>query len=524
MLRSTFVVVALSWSFWAGAQGKRIVILTGANNHDWKRSTEALEAILAEDGTFEVEVVTDPQKLITPSFLEGVDVLLSNWNAFGKKPGAPWSSELKEVYAAYVRGGGGHVAMHAGSSSHYDWEDYQALGAANWGLGKTGHGPVHKFQVRKTVVSHPITAGWDAFETTDELWHLPAVHTNSVVLAESFSKVTGNWEPTAVVTTFGRGRCFTLLLGHSAGCMASDGFKNLLLHGLAWVTGPDLQVETKEDEVSMRVDGQTLWTLHHRPEEGTPYIHPLAALGGISLTDMRPVDHSWHRGLWFSWKTINGVNYWEEDRKTGKVVAGVTRLLSTERSVSENQEVLVRQELEYAPGADTAAVLRESRELYITSLDAKGVYQIDWTSTFTALEADVVLDRTPSSGALAGKRYGGCAGLSLRMNPEMKKGQFFSHTGQWLQHGEQAPWVRFTAPDGSTVQFMDHPDNLKSPTSWYMAPGMPYVSPAILFRAPHTLPAGERLTLCYRLVFSPQIISQEEGEARFFSWRTKEAK
>ena len=29
------------------------------------------------------------------------------------------------------------------------------------------------------------------------------------------------------------------------------------------------------------------------------------------MTADRPPDHIWHHGLWFSWKFINKVNYWE---------------------------------------------------------------------------------------------------------------------------------------------------------------------------------------------------------------------
>jgi type 1 glutamine amidotransferase len=236
------IILAFTTLLWTGVAsadapatpvaGTAVVILTGANNHNWKSTTPVLERILEDSGRFTVDVVTEPE-LLTTGKLEGYAVLLSNWNGFGGKKPAPWSENLKTAYAGFVRGGGGHVVVHAGASSFYDWDAYQAMGIANWGKG-TGHKSVHEFEVRITDKNHAITRGMDKFKTTDELWYRPFVHPNATVLAESFSRTTGNWEPTALVNTFGKGRCFTLLLGHDAKTMEEEGFQSLLLRGMTW--------------------------------------------------------------------------------------------------------------------------------------------------------------------------------------------------------------------------------------------------------------------------------------------------
>lgn len=216
----------------AQAGKPKVVILTGANNHDWKTTTPVLKEILKASGRFTVDVVTEPEKL-TKERLAGYEILLSNWNVFGKKKPAPWSEALKTAYADFVRGGGGHVVVHAGSSAFYDWPDYQAIGLATWKDG-TGHGKPHEFEVRIADDTHPVTREMKNFKTTDELWYRPFVQKDAHVLAESFSSTTGNWEPTAMVGRFGKGRCFTLLLGHDTKTMQSDGFQSLLVRGTAW--------------------------------------------------------------------------------------------------------------------------------------------------------------------------------------------------------------------------------------------------------------------------------------------------
>ena len=61
-----------------------------------------------------------------------------------------------------------------------------------------------------------------------------------------------------------------------------------------------------------------------------------------------------------------------------------------------------------------AAVLTEKREIVVSAPAADGQYHLDWTMTFTALEQDVALDRTPIVGEEKGQPYGGYAGLSIR--------------------------------------------------------------------------------------------------------------
>lgn len=209
-----------------------VVILTGANNHAWQETTPVLKRLLEEGGPFRVQVVTEPETL-TRERLARCDVLLSNWNAFGKEKPPPWSDALTQAYTGFVRDGGGHVVVHAGSASFYDWDEYHAICCATW-KGKTGHREIHEFTVRMSDVPHPVTRGLQSSQTTDELWYHPSVHPDATVLAEAYSRTTGKWEPSALVGHFGKGRCFTLLLGHDAQCMQSEVFADLLLRGTAW--------------------------------------------------------------------------------------------------------------------------------------------------------------------------------------------------------------------------------------------------------------------------------------------------
>ena len=69
-----------------------------------------------------------------------------------------------------------------------------------------------------------------------------------------------------------------------------------------------------------------VWQFNYGPDISKPYFHPIALTDGTVLTCLSPKDHPWHHALWFSWEMLNGVNYWEEDRKTG-LAEGRTEVL-----------------------------------------------------------------------------------------------------------------------------------------------------------------------------------------------------
>ncbi|VGO23350.1 DUF6807 family protein [Pontiella sulfatireligans] len=295
--------------------------------------------------------------------------------------------------------------------------------------------------------------------------------------------------------------------------------KKLLL-SLALVSSSVLAgVEIKESpsSVSAELDGKVLWTFNHDPAEGKPYFHPLASTDGTSFTDLRPKDHPWHRGVWFSWKYINGVNYWEESRETGKS-KGETRITNIEREAGSEQGVRLKLDLEYAPTESKAVVMKEHRSLFISPPDETGAYTIDWSSEFQALEKDLVLDRTPILGEPKGKAHGGYAGWSVRMNKDMIGGAFLNSESEEGADRKPAAWMQFKSPNGGSLLFMDHPDNLNYPSKWYLAQGMPYYSPAVIHDGPHTIQAGEVLKLHYRLVVAPVAMTAEAASKHWENW------
>ncbi|HUK87936.1 MAG TPA: hypothetical protein VLT85_09750, partial [Terriglobales bacterium] len=85
----------------------RVLLLSGQNNHDWRSTTPKLAAILEAGGRFRVDIAGDPA-LLTSRSLEPYDVILSNWNAYGREAESPaWPEAVRRAYLDFVRNGKG---------------------------------------------------------------------------------------------------------------------------------------------------------------------------------------------------------------------------------------------------------------------------------------------------------------------------------------------------------------------------------------------------------------------------------
>jgi len=209
----------------------------------------------------------------------------------------------------------------------------------------------------------------------------------------------------------------------------------------------------QEDGLLALVNGaQVVWQLNFKKDEGKPYFHPLNLADGTTITELRPADHPWHRGLWWSWKYINKVNYWEENKKTG-LCDGRTEIAGVKVAAGADFSAKVEMDLNYhLPGE--APLLTEKRVLVVSAPDAKNDYRIDWTSTFTAGAEDLNFDRTPPKNF-----SGGYAGLSCRMTKELKTWTYTAcdgTTGATNIYGKAHKWLDFSK--GGGIAILDHPD------------------------------------------------------------------
>jgi putative heme-binding domain-containing protein len=216
----------------------RVTILTGLDGpfHDWRKTSAALKQELERDSRMNVRIVTDPEFLATAALFQ-TDVLVQhyvNW----QRPGL--SETAKTNLLKFVNDGGGLAVMHFANGAFSDWPDYPRLllrraWVANQGSGHDNYAP---FRVMPTKLTHPITAGLAAFDTTDELYcrQIPSGDAPDVEpLITATCKTTGKDEPLAYAFARGKGRVFQSMLGHSDISMHAAG--EFHRRGIAWAAG-----------------------------------------------------------------------------------------------------------------------------------------------------------------------------------------------------------------------------------------------------------------------------------------------
>ncbi len=251
--------------------------------------------------------------------------------------------------------------------------------------------------------------------------------------------------------------------------------------------------------VTMSVAGKTCWTYVQQSQEGKPYFHPLAIPGtGDTLTAFRPPDHNWHLGFWFSWKFINGVNFWEPDTNA------VTRVLS--QTVTPAADKSFRADAVLAYIAKGQEAVREQRAVRVTT-ETNGTYTIEWDSTFTAPDKEAVFSCTPSKKDKAGDwATGGYAGLMWRFPDSPTNTYTFANASGKADVktcGEPSDWMEVVATAQASgakakITFRDHPENPRHPTPWFArhsttahkGRGYYLVGPSMIFHEPLTLAPG----------------------------------
>jgi hypothetical protein len=264
------------------------------------------------------------------------------------------------------------------------------------------------------------------------------------------------------------------------------------------------------DSFALQLKDQNVWQFNYPVKPGAkPYFHPIALPGGSSLTWLSPPDHIWHLALWFSWKYINKVNYWEVNKEG--ICDGLTEWSDVRVETRSDHSARIRINLSYRPQKTKSTLLKEKRTIRISSPATDGSYFMDWTMEFLAGKENLKFDRTPSTE----KSISGYAGLSARFAKELTDIQIMATAdkGRMLEnrYGYPATATDFNGriDNGEAgMAMLNHPLNPRHPTRWYVItdPERPfwYMNAALLQSEAYDLAAGKKMTLRYRIWVHPQ--------------------
>jgi type 1 glutamine amidotransferase len=245
----------------AAEEKPRVLILSGANNHEWRETTPVIRAALEVTGRFVVDFEENVMGMKAESFAPYA-VILSNFNTFGKDaPKGEWGTETKQAFLDHIAKGRGLVIVHAGSSVFYDWREFQNLACGTWKDG-TNHGAIHVGHVTFCDEESPVTEGLAPFWIRDEFWQkilvAPGAKALASVTPDPAFRGSGKPENLVFCTESGGGRGFAIFLGHDVTAMKNTAWRTLLQRGTEWASTGKVTIPPASDWPSTREDAERM--------------------------------------------------------------------------------------------------------------------------------------------------------------------------------------------------------------------------------------------------------------------------
>ncbi len=300
---------------------------------------------------------------------------------------------------------------------------------------------------------------------------------------------------------------------------------SLLLAGAILCTA---QVRLTKDAAVVHVDigGKPFADYQTGDSFPKPFLSPLRSASGKIVTREWPTvpdsgktrDHQHHRGLWLGYIDVNGINFWENEFSYRRANAG--------RIVTKSVDLrgpAIHSVIEWLGPADRH-ILAEERTLTFSG-DAQ-LRIVDFESKLTAIEKAVFGD--DKDGAL-GLRVADSlvekGGTGVITNSEGQQGM----KELW---GKAANWVDYSGiVDGEEVGIavFEHPASFHHPARWHardygLLAANPFADRAydpVSAARNFTLPAGESITLRYRIVVHSKL-QAGELEKLYRKWITGE--
>ena len=295
-----------------------------------------------------------------------------------------------------------------------------------------------------------------------------------------------------------------------------------------------VQMIQTNDRVRVEINGQ-LFTEYIFQGASHTYYYPVLGPGGLRMSRDWPMketegeerDHKHHRSLWFSHGAVNGVDFWSEEAKAGKIVHDKF--------------------IEVKSGADSGVI--KSRRKWV-ALD--GQTMLTDENTFTVynrpanervFDYEIMLRAPSGREVVLGDTKEGTMAIriaeSMRLTHGKKPGAGHIVLSSGLRDdstwGKPAEWCDYYGPvEGKIVgiAIFDHPQNPRHPTTWHVRDyGLFAANPFGLHdfaKQPPgtgnlTIPPGKTVTFRYRFYLHEGDDRQAKVAERFKEY-TSEAK
>jgi len=263
-------------------------------------------------------------------------------------------------------------------------------------------------------------------------------------------------------------------------CLARFGSVWLLLAGVlpavaaekASASPSGVQIVQLTNRLRVEINGQ-LFTEYYFKDVPRPFCYPVQGPGNLPMTRNWPMkdvpgeakDHKHHRSMWFTHGSVNGLDFWSEDKDFGKIVHdGFVQIASgADAGVIKSKNKWVAK--------DGTVVCTDERTLRIYNRPATERL-LDFEITIHASNGELTFGDTKEGS------------MALRLNETMRLAPNKENVGKPTGHivnsegvrdgatwGKRAKWCDYYGPvEGKTVgiAIFDNPANPRYPTWWHV--------------------------------------------------------
>jgi hypothetical protein len=228
---------------------------------------------------------------------------------------------------------------------------------------------------------------------------------------------------------------------------------------------PGVAFKEEPGKIVISVAGSP-FTAYYFEGYNKPIFYPLRSATGVIVTRGYPMvenipgearDHPHHKGLWLTHGDINGIDFWSETPKGGKIIHRTFELVK-----SDSQVGILKSRNDWV-SPDGKRLLEEIREVRIYNLTQVRVMDFDFR--LTAIGDPVKFGDTKE----------GTFGIRLAQPFSESQGGRIENSqggiGEMACWGKQAEWVDFTAEIAGGrvgVAIFDHPTSFRHPTHWHV--------------------------------------------------------
>jgi hypothetical protein len=229
-----------------------------------------------------------------------------------------------------------------------------------------------------------------------------------------------------------------------------------------------VQITRLADRLRVEIDGQ-LFTEYFFKDVPRPYCYPLIGPGGAAMTRDWPMknspgeehDHPHHRSLWFAHGSMNGHDFWSEEKNFGKTVH------EDFLDIRSSPEAGVIRESNKWVTAEGTVVCTDERTLRFYNPGLTNERMMDFEITLFASNGELTFGDT-KEGTMAVR-----LAETMRLKGKLGQGHIVNSAGvrDGRTWGKRADWCDYYGPvEGKTVglAIFDHPQNPRHPTWWHV--------------------------------------------------------